>query len=216
MQSDLAIMLLRTLFLYFFIMIMFRVMGKREIGKLSIFDLVVSIMIAEIAVFSIEDPDMPLIRGIGPMVFLVIIQIALSHISLKNRTIREFIDGKPSVIIDKGQLNAKEMRRLRYNFDDLMTQLREKSVTNITDVEFAILETTGKLSVILKEEKDNLSIALPVIIDGEVLDENLDKLGKTRLWLKQQLKDYGTTDFQRVFFASVDANGLLFVDLRRP
>lgn len=226
MQSELLIMLLRTLFLYFLILVMFRIMGKREIGKLSIFDLVVSVMIAEIAVFSIEDPDMPLVKGIVPMLLLVMAQILTSFISLKSKSFRDLIDGKPSIIIEKGKINEREMKRQRYNFDDLLTQLREKNITNIADVEFAVLETTGKLSVQKKIEKEPVTpqdlglrivptgLPLPVIVDGEVLDENLEKLGKTRLWLKQRLKEFGTTDFHKVFFASVDELGNMFVDLR--
>lgn len=227
MQSDLVIMLLRTLFLYFVILMMFRIMGKREIGKLSIFDLVVSIMIAEIAVFSIEDPDMPLLKGLLPMFMLVLTQILISYISLKSRRMRELLDGRPSIIIEKGKLNQQEMKRQRYNFDDLLTQLREKDIHNLADVELAMLETTGKLSVQRKKSREaltaedlgiqklTLGTPLPVIIDGEVMDENLEKLGKTRLWLKQRLKHYGTTDFQQVFFASVDETDQLFVDLRQ-
>lgn len=226
MQSDLTIMLLRTLFLYFVILFVYRVMGKREIGKLSVFDFVVSFMIADIAVFAIEDPEMPLITGLGPIAVLVFTQIGISYLSLKSRKLREIVDGKPSIIIEKGKINEQEMRRQRYNFDDLLTQLREKNITNIADVEFAVLETSGKLSVIKKPEKESITpeaigikvenggIPLPVIIDGEVIDENLEKIGKTRLWLKQRLKAYGTTDFQKVFFASVDEKGEMFVDLR--
>lgn len=229
MQSDITIMMLRTLFLYFVILFVYRIMGKREIGKLSVFDFVVSFMIADIAVFAIEDPEMPLITGLGPIAVLALTQIGISYLTLKNRKLREILDGKPSIIIEKGKINEKEMRRQRYNFDDLLTQLREKNITNIADVEFAYLETSGKLSVIKKPEKesitpetigikvDNGGIPVPVIIDGEVIDENLEKLGKNRLWLKQRLKVYGTTDFQKVIFASVDEKGHMFVDLRdRP
>lgn len=226
MQSDLSVMLLRTLFLYFVILVIFRIMGKREIGQLSVFDFVVSVMIAELAVLSIEDPKMPLIKGLLPMFILTGTQVFISYLSLKNKRIRDLLDGRPSIIIEKGKLQEKEMARQRYNIDDLLTQLREKNITNLADVEFAILETTGKLSVKKKDSKGALTpedlgirvntvgMPLPVIIDGEVLDHNLEKLGKTRLWLKQRLKQFGTTDFQKVFFASVDEMGRMFVDLR--
>lgn len=226
MQSDLVVMLLRTLILYFVILIMFRIMGKREIGKLSIFDLTVSVMIAEIAVFSIEDPDLPLIKGLMPIFALVLTQVVISFLSLKSRRLRDVIDGRPSIIIDKGKINEKEMSRQRYNFDDLLTQLREKNIMNLADVEFAVLETSGKLNVKKKDGKEPLTpediglrvppigVPLPVIVDGEVLDQNLEKLGKTRLWLKQRLKEFGTTEFNKVFFASVDELDNMFVDLR--
>ncbi len=226
MQSDLSIMLLRTLFLYFIILMIFRIMGKREIGKLSIFDFAVSVMIAEMAVFTIEDPEMPLIKGLLPIFILTATQVLLSFLSLKSRRVRDLLDGRPSIIIEKGILMEKEMARQRYNIDDLLTQLREKNITNLADVEFAVLETSGKLSVKKRDGKEALTpddlgirvttvgVPLPVIVDGEVLDHNLEKLGITRLWLKQRLKEFGTTDFQKVFFASVDEMGRMFVDLR--
>lgn len=226
MQSDLSIILLRTLFLYFVILVMYRIMGKREIGKLSIFDFAVSIMIAEIAVFAIEEPKMPLIKGLLPIFILVITQISISFVSLKSKKIRDMLDGRPSIVINKGRLMEKEMAKQRYNLDDLLTQLREKDITNLADVEFAVLESSGKLSVKKKDGKEPLTaddlgisvprvgVPLPVIVDGEVLDENLEIMGKTRLWLKQRLKEFGTTDFNKVFFASCDEMGNMFVDLR--
>jgi len=226
MQSELTIMLLRTLFLYFVILFVLRIMGKREIGKLSVFDFVVSIMIAEIAVFSIEDPKMPLLNGILPIFILVATQIFISFLSLKSKKIRDIFDGSPTVIIEHGRINDREMARHRYNLDDLMMQLREKNVGNIADVEFAVLEPSGKLSIVKKLEKSAITredlgikpiingIPTPVIIDGQVIDHNLEKVGKTRLWLKQRLKKFGTTDFQKVFFASIDEMGNIFVDLK--
>jgi len=144
----------RTLFMYFFILMVMRLMGKREIGKLSVFDLVVSIMIADLAVIFIENGDQPVIQGILPIVTLMVTQIALSYLSLKNQTVRHLVDGKPAVLIEDGKIREKEMARNRYNLDDLMAQLREKNIDNIADVEFAILETSGKLSVFPKEEKN--------------------------------------------------------------
>ncbi|WP_374705378.1 DUF421 domain-containing protein [Paenibacillus radicis (ex Gao et al. 2016)] len=132
-----------------------RAMGKREIGKLSVFDLVISVMIAEIAVIVIEDMSRPMMEGIMPMVVLLAIQVGMAIIGLKNRKFRQLIDGKPSIIMAKGKLNRDVMRKQRYNLDDLMLQLRENGMSRLADVEFAILETTGKLSVIPKESKDD-------------------------------------------------------------
>ncbi|KKO52271.1 DUF421 domain-containing protein [Paenibacillus sp. DMB20] len=125
-----------------------RIMGKREIGKLSIFDLVISIMIAEIAVFVLEDINKPIYDGLIPIAVLVAIQVGLAFWSLKNRKIRLIADGRPSILVSKGKLHRKEMGRLRYNLDDLMQQLRGKDIDSLADVEFAILETNGQLTVI--------------------------------------------------------------------
>ncbi|MDQ0170995.1 uncharacterized membrane protein YcaP (DUF421 family) [Paenibacillus amylolyticus] len=145
--SDIGAHVFRTILMYFIVYGAIRVMGKREIGKLSMFDLVVSIMLAEIAAFVIEDMEKPLSHGIVPMLTVLIMQIGMAFVSLKSRRLRLMIDGKPTVLISKGTLHRDEMRKQRYNLDDLLLQLREQNIDSIGDVEFAILETTGKLTV---------------------------------------------------------------------
>jgi len=144
-------LVLRTVVIYLVVFLVMRMMGKREIGKLTVLDLVISIMIAEIAVIVIEDIDRSLLDGILPMVVLMIIQVGTALLSMYSRKMRLLLDGKPSVIITKGKINKEEMRKQRYNLDDLMLQLRENKLTSVADVEFAILETSGKLSIIPKE-----------------------------------------------------------------
>ena len=151
---EIWILLVRTVLIYAIVFIVMRFMGKREIGKLSVLDLVISFMIAEIAVIVIEDTETSMWKGIVPMLVLMVIQIVTAVISMKNRKLRLFFDGKPSVIIANGKLNADVMRKQRYSLDDLMLQLRENQISSITDVEFAILETSGKLSVIKKDDDD--------------------------------------------------------------
>lgn len=219
-------MLVRTMVMYAFILIILRLMGKREIGKLSVFDLVVSIIIAEIAALTIDDTEMPLYKGLLPIALLAVIQIVFSFLSLKSRRFREWLDGKPSLIIDRGKIRDREMAKHRYNMDDLLMQLREKDIGSVADVEFAFLEPTGKLSVIKKREKSPVTyedmgirqaksaMHLPLIIDGEIDQENLKRLGKTELWLKQRLKAFGSTDFSKVAFASADEDGNMYVDYK--
>ncbi|WFA85337.1 DUF421 domain-containing protein [Paenibacillus amylolyticus] len=149
---DVGSHIFRTILMYFLVYCAMRVMGKREIGKLSMFDLVVSIMLAEMAAFVIEDIDKPLSYGIAPMLTLIIVQIGMAFIGLKSRRLRLIIDGKPTVLISKGVLHRDEMRKQRYNLDDLLQQLREQNVDSIGEVDFAILETTGKLTVFPKDE----------------------------------------------------------------
>ncbi|WP_274362646.1 DUF421 domain-containing protein [Paenibacillus thermotolerans] len=145
----------RTLLIYFLINVVLRLMGKREIGKLSVFDIVISIMIAEMAVIVIEDRRRPLWEGILPIGMLAATQITIAYITLKSRFLRELFEGKPSIIITKGKLHLKEMRRQRYSLDDLLMQLREKNIRDVADVEFAVLETSGKLSVFTNESGKN-------------------------------------------------------------
>lgn len=210
----------RTLLAYFLVFFILRIMGKREIAKLSIFDLVISIMIAEIAVFIIEDPYKPIAHGVIPMITLVIVQILLAYLTMKSHRLRMWVDGRPSMIIKNGKLNEKEMKRQRYNLDDLMLQLRENRISNVADVEFAVLETTGKLTVFKKLPAEKQippkirfeGLPLPLIMDGKVQDKNLEQIGKTRFWLKNQLQNKGVNDFKEIFFCSIDHQGKLFLD----
>jgi uncharacterized membrane protein YcaP (DUF421 family) len=211
------IIIFRTILLYVIILIIFRLMGKREIGELSILDLVVFIMIGELAVIAIEDTKDPLLHTIFPMISLMIVQIGLAFISLKSKRFRDFVDGNPSIIIQKGKINEMAMRKQRYNFDDLMMQLREKDIRSIADVEFAILETSGKLSVIQKEKDQNNQvkngdITIPLIIDGVINEENLKRIQKTNLWLRQELKKRGYDDIRKISFCSFE-NGNFFIDI---
>jgi uncharacterized membrane protein YcaP (DUF421 family) len=185
-------------------------MGKREIGELSIIDIVVYIMIAELAVVAIEKPQTPMIHSILPMIILMIIQLGLAFLSLRNKKLRDLIEGQPAIIINKGKINEKVMKQQRYNFDDLLLQLREKNIRNIDDVEFAILETSGKLSV-FKKDKDEGGITTPLIIDGEIQEKNLEQLNKNIFWLRQQLREQGYKDIKNISFCSFQ-NGKFFVD----
>ncbi|HZH60296.1 MAG TPA: DUF421 domain-containing protein [Metabacillus sp.] len=207
--------LIRTLFLYFLIVFIFRVMGKREIGELSILDLVVFIMIAEMAVTAIEDPKDPLIHTIIPMLVLMIIQISLAYISLKNQKVRHLLDGKPTIIINHGKVDEHAMRTQRYNFDDLMTQLRDKNINNVADVEFAILEPTGKLSVIEKQKTQTRQpeLQLPLIVDGIIQENNLEIINKNNLWLRQQLRKLGYKETKQISLCTF-GKGVFYIDLK--
>ena len=209
---------LRTIALYVVMLIIFRLMGKREIGELSILDLVIFIMIGEMAVISIENTKDPLFHTILPMILLMIIQIVLALISLKSKRFRNLVDGKPSIIINRGKIDENAMRKQRYNFDDLMSQLREKDIRSIADVEFAILEASGTLSVIEKlqdpkKPNKNGDITIPLIMDGAIEEENLKRINKTNLWLRQELKKKGYRDLKKISFCSYE-NGKFFIDLQ--
>ncbi|MDF0726797.1 DUF421 domain-containing protein [Cytobacillus sp. S13-E01] len=209
----------RTLFLYFVILFVFRLMGKREIGELSILDLVVSIMIAEMAVVAIENTKDPLLHTIYPMIILMVIQIGLAYLSLKSQKLRDIIDGKPTVIIDKGKIDEHEMRKQRYNLDDLLLQLREKDIRNVADVEFAILEPSGKLSVFQKDktkpQSETFDFEWPVILDGIVQEEQLERLNKTNLWLRQQLRKLGYKEIKKISYCTYNNNNdTFYIDIK--
>lgn len=202
----------RAIFLYIVILFVFRLMGRREIGELSILDLVVFLMIGEMAVIAIEQPDDPLMHTLVPIFILVIIQISLAYISLKSVRFREFIDGKPEIIIKHGKIDEKAMKRHRYNYHDLLLQLREKDIRHIDDIEFAILETSGSLSVLPKEKTGKAgSFTLPIVLDGDLHLEHLQMIGKTEQWLRRELKKRGYKNIKDISFCSFH-DGRLFID----
>lgn len=217
--------LLRTILVYFVVFVALRLMGKREIGKLSVFDLVISIMIAEGAVIVIENTKESVWIGLAPIALVVVLQIAMSWITLKNRKIRNWFEGTPSIIIRNGKLNREEMRKQRYSLDDLMLQLREYQITDIGEIDYAVLETTGKLSIVKHEDsrsdQDALdlfskfryeALPIPLIMDGEVQQENLRLLGQTTFWLRRKLQGLGVKELKDVFLCTVDHKGKLYVD----
>ncbi len=212
----------RTLFIYLFVLFVMRLMGKREVGQLSTFDLVVAIMIAEVAVFPLEDLKAPLYMGFVPMSVLVSAEVLLAYLCLKYKSLRRIVDGCPSILIFKGEIMDKEMRRQRYNINDLMGQLREKNIFNISDVEYAILETTGELTVLVKSTKRPVNledlniipahedIPLPLVLDGEVIQENLDYLNLSQSWLKDEFEKRNLT-ISDALYAGMDSRGNIFI-----
>ena len=213
----------RTVFVYLAVLLAVRIMGKREVGQLSAFDLVVAIMIAELAAMAMDSIEMPLYQGLIPIFTLVGMEMLLSFISLKSHTLRGLVDGVPSVVISNGEIVESEISRIRYNVSDLLGQLREKDVYNIADVHFAVLETSGELSVILKGDKRPLTpsdlglpesydgLPAPLIFDGKVHTKNLHKLNLDKDWLLRELKKKGVAEIKQVLFASLDCKGELYV-----
>lgn len=193
--------IVKTLVLYFFIVVVYRVMGKKEVGKLSIIDLIVSILIAELAAISIEEADRSILTSVVPIVVLVVIQISISFISLKSVSLRKLIDGNPIVIIKDGKLNFKDMTKLRYTIDDLIAQLREQGIKSIEEVNYAVLENNGKLSV-FETSKD---YPLPIIIDGNIDYDVLKDMKKDKNWIYKILDDNNIT-LDNVFYAFYTKN----------
>lgn len=212
----------RTLILYGLVVLVMRLMGKRQIGQLQPFELVVTIMIAELASVPMQNRDLPLSSGVVPILTLLVAQVILSLLILRSQWARRIICGTPSILVRNGRLEQKELSRLRVNLNDLLEQLRTKNVPNLEDVEFAILETTGGLSVIPKSQKRPLNPAdlnlsteyeglpLDLIVDGRVNQENLATAGLDEAWLRRQLDRLGLSGPETVFFASLDAQGHLY------
>lgn len=196
------IIFIRTLFFYFFIFLIYRIMGKREVGQLGIIDLIVSLLIAELVVISIENYDKNIFYSLIPIITLTLLQIVLAFLTLRKPKFRVFLDGNPSIIIKNGKVNYKEMIKQKYNLDDLMVQLREKGYRSLEEIEYAILENNGTLSVFGYEDINTKTspLPLPLILDSEIQEDTLKQLGKERRWVYDVLdkKDINLND---VFYA---------------
>lgn len=216
----------RTILLYISVVIAVRLMGKGELSELQPFELVIIIMISELASLPMEDIRVPFINGIIAIFTLVFLQIIVSLINLKSEKARAIICGKPSILIAKGQIIEKELKSLRININDLIEQLRIKDFPNIEDVEFAILETNGDLSVIPKASKKPLttsdmniyttetSLPISIIIDGKVNHENFKKASVDFNWLYQELNKYNVSSIKNVLYATIDDNKNLIIQTK--
>ncbi len=193
------VILLRTVIFYFFILLLYRIMGKREVGQLGIIDLIVSILIADLVVISIENYNKSMLYTLIPISILAILQLILAFISLKKPKIRNFLDGNPSVIIKDGKINYKEMVKQKYNLDDLLVQIREKGYRNIEEIEYAILENNGTLSV-FNYAKEKTPLPLPLILDSSIQTDTLKHLKKDEKWVYNLLQKKNI-NINEVFYA---------------
>ena len=202
-NMDYIKIIFRMSFFYFFILIIYRMMGKREVGQLGIIDLIVSILIAELVVVSVEDLNISILYSLVPVMCLVVLQMILAYSSLKSPKIRELLDGTPSFIIKYGKINYNEMIKQRYNLDDLLVQLREKGYRNIEDVEYAILENNGTLSVFEYDKKvanKNSPLPMAVILDGKIQYETLREMQRDDSFI-YKLLDSKKIELKDIFYA---------------
>ncbi|ERJ12748.1 DUF421 domain-containing protein [Haloplasma contractile] len=209
-MQDIMTILLRVLTFYVIIFAVFKFMGKRELGELSIIDLIVFILIAEIAAISIEEIEEPMINMVAAISLLVIMQKVLAYISLKNSKVRQTIEGASTILIANGEVNYEEMSKERYTFNDLIAQLRTKDIRSISEVDFAILEGSGDLTVFKKGE-DTIS-PLPVIVSGQIIRENLQYSHTTEDKLKNLLNEKGYNDLNNILYANFENDDLYIID----
>lgn len=204
-MEEYLVLIFRTFFLYVLILAVFRLMGKREVGELSVIDLVVSVLIAEVAAFALDDYEAPLFNAVLPIIVLFLIQILAAVISLKNKKFRDLVDGDPALLVRDGVILESEMRKQRYNLDDLCQQLRENGIASVTEIAYAYLEPSGNLSVYKKDEK---AFVIPLIIDGDIQERHLTILHKDVDWLLAELAKQNVKDTSTVFFCVLEDNKL--------
>ena len=203
--------LFRTIFFYFFVLIAYRIMGKREIGQLGVIDLIVSILIAELVAISIEEFKQPMAYTVIPITCLVILEVLFAFISIKSRKFITIFDGKPSLIIVNGKINYKEMVKQRYSLDDLLVSLRQKEIREIDMVEYAFLEPNGELSV-FKYNFFKLKSPYPqaLILDGQLQTKVLKYIKKTPEWVEEELSK-NNLFIKDIFYAFYKNNKIFII-----
>ena len=211
-----VIAFLRTIILYAFIIAGIRLMGKRQVGELEPSELVLALLIADLAAVPMQDFGIPLLTGLIPILTLLCITMALSVLTMKSVKFRAVLCGRPSIIVENGKLRQGEMKRNRFTLDELMEELRMKGVTDLSTVKYAILETNGQLSVLpFAAQKpptaQDLSLHLPepglpvvLINDGRLMSRALHRRGLDETWLDKQLKEHHINHIQDVFLLTVD------------
>ena len=202
---------LRVLLVYVVLLVATRIMGKREIGQLSAIDFVVAIVVAELATMPITNMQMPIVNSLVPITIITLLQVSTSILCLKSNPFRRFIYGKPNILIANGQMQLKEMRKARYNIDDLLTQLRQRDVFDIADVDYAVLDRAVTINNLQLQRPDQGGLALTLIDDGEVNTKGLAEADLELSWLMKRLRRRGIHDVKQVFFASLSSDGSIYL-----
>lgn len=215
------VLFIRSILIYIIVLLVMRIMGKREIGQLQPFELVVSIMIADLAATPISNSGIPIINGIIPILGLLVMDLLISVGNMKSFKLRELICGKPSILIYRGKINEDILRKERFTINELQERLRDSNIMNLGDVEYAILETSGQINVVQKPNKRNSipedfgiepeyeGISYDLVIDGTVMYENLKILGKDYKWLRKQVEKFGYIP-EEALIVTIDGKGQFF------
>lgn len=210
-----ATVFLRTFIMFALLFGAIRLMGKRQVGELEISELVITFMLSELAVMPISDKNIPLLYSVIPILILLSVEVILSFIISKSSTVKKLLLGRPSVIINKGKLDQKELQRLRMSATELMSELRLKGISSVSDVDYAIVEDNGQLSVFTKKNVSPLTpedagiiirdtgMSHCVVIEGKIYEENLKLTGKSEKWVKAAAENNGAS-VDDIFLMTVD------------
>lgn len=213
--------LIRTIIIYILVLLTMRLMGKREIGQLQPFELAIAIMIADLASVPMSDTGIPIFNGIIPIIGLLIMQMLISFINMRSLVLRSIISGKPTILIYRGKIDEKSLKKEKITLNELQERLRQNGTFSLGDVEYAILETSGQLTVIQKPEKrtvipEDLQITpeyegLPydLVLDGKIMSDNLQVIGKDYNWLKKQVEKFKIKP-EEALIVTYDGKGQIF------
>ena len=219
------IIFFRAIILYTVVLVVMRLMGKREIGQLQPFELAISIMIADLASTPMTDVGIPISNGIVPIFGLLIMHLIISYINMKSMKGREIICGKPRILIYRGKIDEQALKKERFTISELQEKLRDKDIANIGDVEYAILETSGQVNIIEKPNKRKVvtedlnidaeyeGIPYDLVVDGVIMKENLKIIGKDYIWLKEQVKKFNFTP-EEALLVTLDGKGQIYCQKR--
>ncbi len=211
----------RSIILYVIVLVVMRLMGKREIGQLQPFELAIAIMIADLASVPMSEVGIPIINGIIPILSLLVMHLIISFINLKSIKMRQLICGKPSILIYRGKINEKVLIKERFTINELQERLRANNINNLADVEYAILETSGQVSIIQKPNKRTTipedfnimpeyeGISYDLVVDGKIMNDNLKILNKTYGWLKKEINKFNIEP-EEALLVTVNAKGDIF------
>ena len=212
---------IRAMILYIVVLIVMRLMGKREIGQLQPFELAIAIMIADLAAVPMSELGIPLTNGIIPILALLVIYMIISVLNMKSIKFRKVISGQPSLLIYRGRIDEKVLRKERITINELQERLRVDNIFNLSEVEYAILETNGEVTVIQKPEKRNVivedlninpeyeGIPYDLVVDGKIMEENLKAIGRDIIWLEKELKKFHAKP-SNTLIATIDGKGDFF------
>ena len=221
-----AIIIIRTLILYFAIVLTMRLMGKRQLGEMELPELVVAVLIADLGAHPLQDIGIPFMNGLLPVIILFCCEVLISGAAMKSTRLRTFVFGRPCFLVEKGVINQSEMHKNRFTIDELTEELRSNGVMDISQVEYAILETDGVLNAILFPEYRTAtmgSLSLPtkdsgypsiIINDGRIMGDNLKKAGRDRRWLDAELKRRKIKDPKQVYILTLDSAGCVYFALK--
>ena len=211
------VVFIRSIILYIAVLIALRVMGKGEIAEMNAFDLVITLLLSEVAAIPMQDNSIPIIYGISSITALVFIEILISYIALKSR----ILSGSPTVLINKSKLNYKQLKKERISIEELLESLRSQGYFNLKDVQYALLETDGNLSIVPSPSYDSSKatdfkhLPIPVIIDGKVIKDNLNELNKDEKWILKTLKSKNIKKVKDVLIFMIDENDDIFIQRKK-
>ena len=223
-----AVTAIRTVIIYIVLIVALRLMGKRQLGELELSELVVAVLVADIASIPLQNPSLPLSYGLIPLLVLFCCELIFSGLTYKSIHLRKLLYGRPNFIIERGRIAQQAMHRNRFTLDELTQELRNQGILDIASVEYAVLETNGRLNIILTPEQQPVTAAQMgvtpddtgyfsiLINNGRILRDNLKRMGRDERWLQKQLQQHGAQSVQDVYLLMLNDAGQIYFAAKEP